>query len=759
MKKTILIFTMMLFISGLAFALDEGFEGGVIPGDWTVIDADGDGLQWVAFENVIAHSGNWVAVVEAYSSDDGDDWLITPQVTIQDGDSFSFFARSWYGTEDMNVKLSTSGNSIGDFDVTLESVTGLGDSWVEYSYDLSSYAGQDIYLAIQWNVDTYALVVDDVTIGGGTQPTCPDPSALYATNILQTQADFGWAENGEATVWNIEVGAPGFTPGTSTYIQAYTGVEFNPYSGTGLTASTDYEFYVQADCGEGDISNWAGPEAFTTPDEIPTCSDPSDLATSGITLTTADLNWTENGFATSWDIELGTAGFAPTGTPTATGVTNPYTYGTLSFGTSYDWYVHADCGGGDYSNWIGPCTFVTLCDSYTAPFSENFDTTTLEEMPDCWHRIEGNSFGYVKVSDVVSNSAPNNLRMYNSASTTDAFIAVTPKFSDLTSQLNRIRFYARSSDSCDLIIGTMSDPTDELTFTPYNTINLTPDYIGYKVVFGVGYTGSDEYIAFKHGCNTTYDYLNIDDFVYEADPYGGLEPGTGSGTSINGECVFIDVIPIDFGLGDINPDVTFCPEFGPITVDVVVLENTLQVGDPVKGRFPLSYALYFTGDTDQTFNMILSFEGWYHGSPSSIYYWDGLIWTYPDNIIFGTTEVAFDITPPAGTDAYEFHLKNKPQPDDGDDILPFTHNNYPNPFNPVTNIAFSLSEAGFVTLEIYNIKGQKVKSLVNEKLDAGAHQVLWNGKEESGKSASSGVYFYKIKAGNFEQTKKMILLK
>ncbi|MCK4653050.1 MAG: T9SS type A sorting domain-containing protein, partial [Candidatus Cloacimonetes bacterium] len=87
--------------------------------------------------------------------------------------------------------------------------------------------------------------------------------------------------------------------------------------------------------------------------------------------------------------------------------------------------------------------------------------------------------------------------------------------------------------------------------------------------------------------------------------------------------------------------------------------------------------------------------------------------------------------------------------------------NYPNPFNPTTTISFSLTTEITENTEliIYNMKGQKVKSLVNEKLDAGAHHVLWDGKDDQNKPVSSGIYFYKMKSGNYTSTKKMILLK
>jgi hypothetical protein len=86
--------------------------------------------------------------------------------------------------------------------------------------------------------------------------------------------------------------------------------------------------------------------------------------------------------------------------------------------------------------------------------------------------------------------------------------------------------------------------------------------------------------------------------------------------------------------------------------------------------------------------------------------------------------------------------------------------NFPNPFNPTTTISFTTTENTENTeLIIYNFKGQKVKSLVNEKLDAGTHQVVWDGKDENDKSITSGVYFCKMNSGKFTSTKKMILLK
>jgi len=80
--------------------------------------------------------------------------------------------------------------------------------------------------------------------------------------------------------------------------------------------------------------------------------------------------------------------------------------------------------------------------------------------------------------------------------------------------------------------------------------------------------------------------------------------------------------------------------------------------------------------------------------------------------------------------------------------------NYPNPFNPVTSIQYSVSSRQFVTLKVYDALGNEIMTLVNEEKPAGNYEVEFNGT-----GFSSGVYFYKLSAGSFVETKKMILMK
>ena len=85
--------------------------------------------------------------------------------------------------------------------------------------------------------------------------------------------------------------------------------------------------------------------------------------------------------------------------------------------------------------------------------------------------------------------------------------------------------------------------------------------------------------------------------------------------------------------------------------------------------------------------------------------------------------------------------------------------NYPNPFNPTTTIKYSIPKLSFVTIKIYDLLGCEVATLVNEEKPAGTYEIEFNGHSDEGQNLTSGVYFYKLRAGNYVETKKMILLR
>jgi hypothetical protein len=85
--------------------------------------------------------------------------------------------------------------------------------------------------------------------------------------------------------------------------------------------------------------------------------------------------------------------------------------------------------------------------------------------------------------------------------------------------------------------------------------------------------------------------------------------------------------------------------------------------------------------------------------------------------------------------------------------------NYPNPFNPETQIKFVLPKPARVKLEVYNLLGQKVVTLIDKEMAAGSNTVVWDGKNETGENVSSGIYFYRLESGDLKETKKMVIVR
>lgn len=99
---------------------------------------------------------------------------------------------------------------------------------------------------------------------------------------------------------------------------------------------------------------------------------------------------------------------------------------------------------------------------------------------------------------------------------------------------------------------------------------------------------------------------------------------------------------------------------------------------------------------------------------------------------------------------------------DGEVERPFTYGlsqNYPNPFNPMTTLKYQIPEESHVTLRIYNVLGQEIRTLVDESIEAGEYIVIWDGRDSFGHEVASGIFFSRMEAGRFLKTRKMIILK
>jgi hypothetical protein len=87
------------------------------------------------------------------------------------------------------------------------------------------------------------------------------------------------------------------------------------------------------------------------------------------------------------------------------------------------------------------------------------------------------------------------------------------------------------------------------------------------------------------------------------------------------------------------------------------------------------------------------------------------------------------------------------------------YQNFPNPFNPETTIKFAVPEDSDVAVQIFDITGRLVQTLVSSRLSAGVYEIKWNGRDQGGQEVGSGIYFYRLMTGGFTQTKRMLLIR
>ena len=321
--------------------------------------------------------------------------------------------------------------------------------------------------------------------------------------IVSTDGGATWSVNNTVKTYT-GVGSYSNTGQTETVnLTEYSGVVKIAFVATTASISPDVYFYV---------------DNFTV-ENLPSCLEPSNLTATDITAAGADLGWTSDG--TAFDIKWGMSGFdVETEGTLEEGFENGGTLSGLDANTTYAFYVRNNCGVDDLSVWAGPFSFTTLCEAVSA-LNENFDSTTTPNLPECWGKIfdnGANSFATITTT-TTNSSSPNGVSLYNSDSSSSSnIILVSPVLSNLDAGTHWLRFSGRNSiASQDIVIGTLSDPTDGGTFTPFETVDLTTTFAEYTVDFSA-YSGTDTYIGFRRLSTSTYTYVYLDDIVWEEKP-------------------------------------------------------------------------------------------------------------------------------------------------------------------------------------------------------------------------------------------------
>ena len=274
-------------------------------------------------------------------------FIRTNQLNIADFSNIQllFKGRKFSGsTKPLVVGIMSDATDLSTITI-LDTIENMTSAWSDYTILLSSYTdtGKYVVIGVPAGIDEDCEYwIDDLVID--TFPSCIEPTNLSVTNIAFNSADFNWTEMGSATAWNIEYGLAGFSQGTGTTISTTN----NPHTISGLTTNTTYGAYIQADCGNGDLSTWTGPISFTTAQGI--CEVPTNLTVSGITENSADVSWSAGGSETLWTLEYKT--FSSANYNSVNCSNNSYTLNGLSPLSDYVIRVKAICGTDNESDYI-----------------------------------------------------------------------------------------------------------------------------------------------------------------------------------------------------------------------------------------------------------------------------------------------------------------------------------------------------------------------------------------------------------------------
>ncbi len=301
------------------------------------------------------------------------------------------------GAPTANLATWTTGTS-------LDTNSYIGDPLFNSAYDLhvSSVVANDVgdnAIGITVDIDN-----DPRPLGGSTivdigadefdPPFCPRPGGVTIYDIGPDTLFLSWIGGPNDSVYEIEYGLNGFTPGTGTLLT----VTSSPYQVTGLSPETHYDFYLRTRCITNDSSSWVGPYSDTT---LELCKKTPFFTVLGSDVNYINVGWNFDSAHVSYIVEYGLQGYTQ-GTGTVLTTTSNFIQVTgLQPATGYDFYVKSVCATGDTSVWDGAYYGKTKCSKYnTLPFRNNFDSLerppfarscqTTEYMVECFYNATGN---------------------------------------------------------------------------------------------------------------------------------------------------------------------------------------------------------------------------------------------------------------------------------------------------------------------------------------------------------------------------------
>lgn len=441
------------------------------------------------------------------------------------------------GSDILTIQISTDG---GVTFTNLGSNLGLSSTWSSKNFDLGSSSSTAIvrFLATGDNGDD-DIYVDNVDISVYTIPTCTNVTAPANAATAQSLTPIiKWDTAIGATSYLLNLGTTSGGTNVMNGVDVGNVVSYTVPTASPLLYGTTYYTTVTPKSSFGNATGCTEFNFTTKNIGCPTVSAPAANAISQSL--TPTITWASVTDATGYRISMGTtSGGTDVMNNVDVGNVLTYTLATpLSNSTKYYYTVNAYTATSNSAS----CTvraFSTICSATSAPYSENFDTTSTggtsnTNAPTCWDYVEtASSAAYGYVSSTTPNSAPNSYYLYNAAATTGNSMLVSPETTNLSDGNKRVRFFARSTTAgYNLEVGTITDKSTPASYTiTGSAIPLTTTWTQYTVLIPAG---TDKFLAFRHGLGGTNRAIYIDDVIVENVPTCGDVTGvTFSNTTAN----------------------------------------------------------------------------------------------------------------------------------------------------------------------------------------------------------------------------------
>ena len=393
MKKLLLMTALVVavFAAGAQnIIFSEDFETGTPPAGWTLIDADGNGQNWELWDQGYGNDYDGYSFASyPMGSSTNDNWMVTPAISLGTASSLSFFRMTGFFTQaHYGVYISTtSATDITSFTL-LQEETPSYYAWSQITVDLNAYSDQTVYIAFRhFDNSSAPIMIDNIEV----------TSTMSASVITATPGSLLFTDvpvNTSSAAQTVTVNRINVTGD----ITATVGAPFEISSdGSGYTlsvslSSTDENLYVRytpvlvgADSSVLILTGSGATASVILAGNAIACAAPTGLTTAAVTSTSATLLW--NGSTDDYYLYYKAA--SDTGWTEIQNIsidTNGYILTGLNPSTTYSWYVAALCNDGSTNSSATTGTFTTGCSSFTAPFTQEFDASSL---PQCWERYSG----------------------------------------------------------------------------------------------------------------------------------------------------------------------------------------------------------------------------------------------------------------------------------------------------------------------------------------------------------------------------------